>query len=251
MVSTDFDELAAEFSRAACATFPGSPQAQQAPWSVLSHVANHEASLSPDPDEGSFFFAAIYHTDFDPEWPIPTDWPAVVRGLRGSMGVSQAEFAEVCRLGRATVERWESGRSVPFRGDALTLLTLVRPNLKSPIQRGQALNLAAAAVLPQLARPTAEYLGTHVAGLLRSREHDHSDLGPGLLSALVESRILVTLDPSGNELEDSYIPLAYHRQASSDVPEWAPGLIRDVESLSSNDRRTVISLVKRLAQLSP
>jgi len=56
--------------------------------------------------EGPVWLVLLRHRlphRFDPDWPIVTDWPAVIRGLRGSLHSSQPEFAELFGLGRATV----------------------------------------------------------------------------------------------------------------------------------------------------
>ena len=186
---------------------------------------------------GPFYYATVHHTEFDPDWPIVTDWPEVIRGIRGSLHANQPDFAELCGLGRATVERWESKRTVPFRGDALQLLTVVRSNLNTPVQAGQALNLAAAAVLPHITRPTAQYVGRDITSWLKKTKHDHSDLARGLLQALSQARILVPIDPDGDELENLYFPLAGALRRPTKQPNWAHGLIGDLQHVSTGDRK--------------
>lgn len=220
------------------------------PWaSAITCVADRKdypASESGNYD--GYFYTTVLHSDFDPEWPITTDWPSVVRGLRGSFGLSQAAFATMCGIGRATVERWEAGRMVPFGGDTLTLLTQVGPRLESAIQAGQALNLAAAVVLPHLTRPTAEYQGRDLVAFLNDGKHDHRYLGRGLLNALVASRILVPLHFEDDELDDSYFPLAARLRDPVGLPEWAPGLIDDLLAARESDRALVLELAARLGR---
>jgi transcriptional regulator with XRE-family HTH domain len=196
---------------------------------------------------GSFFYTTVRHTEFAPEWPITPDWAAVVRGLRGSLHLSQAQFATVCGLGRATVERWESRRTVPFRGDALQLLTLVKPHLDNPVQAGQALNAAAAVVLPKLTRPTARYTGRQLVALLKRANHDHTDLGRGLIGALLEAQILVAIEADGDELENTYLLLAGQVRADMAQPPWLVEMINDVQQLPNADRQLVASIARRLA----
>ncbi|TQJ51839.1 hypothetical protein FBY26_3577 [Phycicoccus sp. SLBN-51] len=226
------------------------------PWSVASQLSarfDHERVTHPeafacDPQTFvGFFYTTVYHSDFDPDWPISTDWAAVMRGLRGSFGASQAEFAQSCEIGRATVERWEAAKTIPFRGDALQILSLIRPMLRTDLQAGQALNLAAAAVLPNLTRPTAEYSGADLAGFLRSGKHDHTYLAVGLLNALVSARILVPIHFADDALDDTYFPLAARLQKDSSLPGWASELIDNMRALRADDRRLVLSLAKRLA----
>lgn len=241
--------LMREHAMARAAMFPATEQIEDMRWSSAVHMTGDRGSDHAQAGQfESFFVTVVLFTDFDPEWPISTHWPYAIRGLRGSMGKSQAEFAVLCGLGKATVERWEAARTVPFRGDALQLLTLVRPHLDSPIQAGQALNLAAAAVLPRITRPTAEYTGTSIAGMLVSGKHDHTDLARPLLQALVDSRILVPIEPGGDELADTYFPLAGRLHHNSDLPSWAHQLVDDLLAASQPDRKLVLALAKRIAR---
>jgi hypothetical protein len=234
---------------AGAAMFPATKQIEDMRWSSAVHVASSRGpDLAHAEQFQSFFVTVVLFTDFDPEWPISTHWPYAIRGLRGSMGKSQADFASICGLGKATVERWEAARTLPFRGDALHLLTLIRPSLENPIQAGQALNLAAAAVLPGITRPTAEYTGAYIAGMLASGKHDHTDLARPLLQALVASRILVPIEPGGDELADAYFPLAGRLHNNSDVPSWAHQLVEDLGAASEPDRKLVLNLARRLAR---
>jgi transcriptional regulator with XRE-family HTH domain len=257
MVRTQEGDLIAEFTRCGAAAFPGSRQAQERPWSVATHSAfrddhernEHPATFAADPGTiDSYFLTTVYHSDFDPEWPIATDWPAVLRGLRGSMHMSQVSFAETFGLGRATVERWEAGKSVPFKGDARQLLTLVRSHLATPIQAGQALNIAAAIVLPRLTKPTAEYVGRELLASLTVGKHDHAYLGPGLLDALVTARVLVPLHYADEPMDDTYFPLAARLRDSTNLPDWASPLIEDLLALTREDRELVTALVGRLGR---
>jgi transcriptional regulator with XRE-family HTH domain len=257
MVRTQESDLMAEFTKVGAAAFPGSRQAQERPWSVASHSSfrddgertAHQATFAADPGTiDSYYFTTVYHSDFDPEWPIATDWQAVIRGLRGSFHMSQARFAETFGLGRATVERWETGRAVPFGGDALQLLTLIRSHLVTPIQAGQALNLAAAVVMPRLTKPTAEYVGRELLAVLTVGKHDHAYLGPGLLDALVTARVLIPLHYADEPMDDTYFPLAARLQSQKPLPGWAPQLIEDLLTMAPKDRELVTDLVARLAR---
>ncbi|MCR1785922.1 helix-turn-helix domain-containing protein [Nocardioides carbamazepini] len=243
-----FDTRVATYADARGAAFPGSPQAQQRTPSQFVEHANHRNGRSGRGSDAfeSYFYATVFHTDFAPEWPIATDWPAVVRGLRGSFALAQTDFAELCGLGRATIERWESGKVTPFRGDALQVLSLVRPHLCTPVQAGQALNLAAGAVLPHLTRPTSEYLGADVVAPLCRDGHNHSDLGPAVLSALESARILVVLDPGSDELDTTYFPLVNRPAADGHDLQWAQGILKDLAKLSNADRQLVARLARRL-----
>lgn len=249
MVASE-SELMADFVRSHAAAFPGSSQAQERPWSTAIQLFNGRDGTHGRPGDryDSYFFTTVNHSDFDPDWPIATDWPAVIRGLRGSLRLTQADFAHACDLGRATVERWESGRTTPFAGNALELLTLVRRRLETPVQAGQALNLAASVVLPHITRPTAEYSGSQIAGLLKTGKHDHTDLGPALLAALTSARILVATEPGGDELEDTYFPLAARLRGLAPLPEWAQGLIENLQHVSESDRALVIGMAQRFAR---
>lgn len=241
-------KLINEHLRIEAATFPGSRQAQLRPWDRASQIHNpRDGSRGRHSDSyPGWFVLTVNHADFDPEWPITTDWPTVVRGIRRALGRSQADFAQLLDVGRATVERWETGRTIPFRGQALQLLTLVRPQLTTELQAGQALNLAAAVVLPHVTRPTAEYTGAFIAGLLKEGRHDHTDLAPALLNALTDARILVAIDPGGDELKDTYFPLAARLVNPSGLPGWALKLVDLLEGAADDDRALVIALAHRL-----
>lgn len=249
MVAHTSKDLQEEFAASGASPFPGSIQVQGRRWTVMSHLANDAAKGARwDDPFGSFYFTTIHHTDFDPDWPILTDWRAVVRGLRGTLHLSQQGFADLCGLGRATVERWETNRAVPFGGNALQLLTIVRPSLTTPVQAGQALNLAAAAVLPHLTRPTARYLGQEIASWLRRDKHDHRDLTHALLEALVTARILVPVGLDDDELEKRlYLPLPGQLRRPVDQPSWADGLVSDLQEATDDDRQLVIDLAHRFA----
>ncbi|UUW88652.1 helix-turn-helix domain-containing protein [Pimelobacter simplex] len=162
--------------------------------------------------------------------------------------MSQARFAEAFGLGRATVERWEAGKAVPFKGDALQLLTLIRSHLNTPIQAGQALNLAAAVVMPRLTKPTAEYVGRELLAVLALGKHDHAYLGPGLLDALVTARVLVPLQYADEPMDDTYRPLAARLRDQRSLPDWAGHLIDDLLTMAPGDRQLVTDLVDRLSR---
>jgi transcriptional regulator with XRE-family HTH domain len=241
-------ELSQEHAAVRAAMFPATADIESMRSARTIHLSGRGPGGSSASRFESFFITVVLFTDFDPVWPIKTNWPYAIRGLRGSMRKSQIEFAELCGLGKATVERWEAGKTLPFRGDALQLLTLVRPHLHDPVQAGQTLNLAAAAVLPHITRPTAEYTGAHIVRLLSSGKHDHTDLARPLITALVDSRILVPIDPGGDELADTYFPLAGRLHQHNDLPPWAHQLIDDLAAASDSDRAFVLDLAKRLSR---
>lgn len=245
MVSSPSD-LGQEHARLGAALFPATAEVEGMKWSIASNFVGDESGDSPPPFP-FYFITTVYFSDFTPAWPIATSWPYAIRGLRGSMSLSQSAFAEICQLGKATVERWESGRAVPFRGDALQLLTLVRPHLVGDIQAGQALNLAAAAVLPKLTRPTAEYAGSMMRECLKVGKHDHRDLIHALLTALTTARILVPTDRSADSLEDTYLPLV-GRLHHDDLPVWAAELVDVAASVSEADRALLMRLARRLRE---
>lgn len=43
------------------------------------------------------------------------EFPKLVREVRRQLGISQAELARELRVSFATVNRWENGRTTPFR----------------------------------------------------------------------------------------------------------------------------------------
>jgi len=237
-------DLLAEHTGTRCAVFPGSRQVQLLPWST-------SATSRPRTGHGqalfdSYFYVTVDHSDFDPEWPIATDWSTVMRGLRGAFGLRRSEFAALCDVDRTTVDLWETGRAVPFEGDALRLLTLVRPHLRTPVQAGQVLNVAAAVVLPHLTMPTAEYAGRALVAPLRGDGHDHTDLGGNLLDALSTARIVVPQNLAESEVDDTYLPFLARGRDDTVLPAWAPGLIDDLFSASAEDRQLVIDLAARI-----
>lgn len=248
-MTSPISALTGEHLRVRAAVFPGSAQVQALSWSQAALLHNRRDGRCGLPSDkfDSYFTLTVIHSDFDPDWPITTDWPAVTRGIRGSLSLTQADFAELLGLGRATVERWESGRTLPFRGDGLQLLTMLRPHLHTPLQAGQALNLAASVVLPRITKPTAEYTGQYIANLLKAGKHDHSDLGAALVNAMGTSRILVAIDPTGDELENNYFPLAARLRPQGDLPPWAAELVRALELATDGDRKLVLDLAKRLS----
>lgn len=252
--NVDFDDrahqsLTAQHERLGLARFPGSRQAQELDFTSSMQSMNlDEGHQSRDDPFVMFFFTSIAHTTFDPEWPIEPNWPAMVRGVRSSLGLSQAAFAERCGFGRASVERWETGQSAPLHGNALQLLSAIRPHLSGPLQAGQALNFAAAAVLPQLAQPTARYTGAQIKQMLRAGADDHTDLALNLLAALVDSHILVVVETGRDELDSLYIPLAGRLASEAHTPGWLPELREHAEVMTAKDRGLLLSLARRLAR---
>ncbi len=251
MVYETMDELSERFIECGAARFPGSSQVQtQTGWTSTAFLtASFPEGKGENPSDGLVYFKTAHHTEFAPEWPVATDWPLVIRSLRSSLGMTQASFAAAAEIGTATVERWETGRSVPFGGDALQLLSLAAPLVDEPVQRGQLLNVAAAAVLPRITRPTATYKGTEIVNWLRSGKHDHRSLGDALLHTLREARILVPVEETGNELvDDEYFPLAGNLRGAAEEPAWLPEFIRLGSRLETSDRQVIVHLMRRLGR---
>src|SRR5260370_4240809 len=157
---------------------------------------------------GALRITTSLHSSFAAEWPIPVDVPLALRGFRHALGLSQAKFATALGQSRLNIERWETGKSRPFRGHSLSLLTLLRPLASGPLAAGQLLTFAAAVVCRCLTRPAATYTGYEIAGPLTDKHLDHSDLAPPLLDALVDSEVLVPLDDPNSGLGMRYVPLA-------------------------------------------
>jgi DNA-binding XRE family transcriptional regulator len=235
-----------EYARLSPATFPGSTQVAAMRPTSIGHATNEDRRQGVKtslPD--SFVYATVPHTEFDPDWPIKPDWPYIVRGLRRALEASQVAFADLCSVSRPTVERWEAGSKVPHRGDALQLLKSVKRHLRTPIQAGQALNLAAAVVLPRLTRPTARYTGRQLVGMLKNQTGDHTDLGRSLLTALLSANILLAIDPSGDDLEDTFVLLAGQASVEVDQPPWLAELAQILRNASDSDRQLVLAIARR------
>ena len=190
------------------------------------------------------------HSSFDAEWPIPVDVPLALRGFRHALGLSQAKFADRVGQGRLNIERWEAGKSRPFRGHTLTLLSLLRPLVDGPLAAGQLLNLAAAVVCPLLTRPAATYRGHEIAHMLADKHLDHADLAPGLLEALVSSEVLVPLDDVNDGLDIRYVPLVGVRTLDRELEPWETELLAVARRLDPSDRPLWLTMGKRLGQAS-
>jgi len=190
------------------------------------------------------------HSSFAAEWPIPVDIPLALRGFRHALGLSQAKFADRVGQGRLNVERWETGKSRPFRGHTLSLLSLLRPLAQGPLAAGQLLNFAAAVVCPLLTRPAATYRGHELALLLADGHLDHADLAPALLSALVSSEVLVPLDDINEDLNMRYVPLVGVRILDHEIEPWEPEVVALARRLDPSDRDLWITLGKRFEQAS-
>lgn len=101
--------------------------------------------------------------------------------------------------------------------------------------------------MPQITKPTAQYTGHYIDAILKSGTHDHTDLSRALLTAFVDARILVAIEPGGDELEDTYFPLAGRLRKDSNVPAWTYDLIQYLTKVSDSDRQIVTDLARRLA----
>jgi transcriptional regulator with XRE-family HTH domain len=190
------------------------------------------------------------HSSFAAEWPIQVDVPLAIRGFRKALGLSQAKFAAALGQSRLNVERWETGKSRPFRGHTLTLLAMLRPLVKEPLAAGQLLNFAAAVVCPHLTRPAATYTGHEIAAYLAEKNHDHKDLAPWLLDALVHSEVLVPLDDINEGLDMRYIPLVGVGVLDREIEPWETEVRAVALRLDPNDRKLWLALGERLSQRS-
>jgi DNA-binding XRE family transcriptional regulator len=249
---TNTDALQAVFATANGVTFPGSAEASQPnlAGSYTTWVNREQGSppLDLDAPLALIFARFVDHTDFEPTWPIRVDFQLVLRGLRRSLSMSQVAFAEACEVATATVERWEAGTTIPFKGDAIELLGRVRPHVTTPVQAGQLLNVAAAAVCWRLSQPTARYAGSEIATWLDGDSGSHSDLAEPLLEALIHSNILIPVDSAGHlRVDDDYFPLAGSLQAKP-APAWHRELIQAARDLTDSDRQMVLTLIHRLSR---
>ena len=79
-MSDEISRYVSEHARSKCAVFPGSAQVQTLAWSQASIMYNARDGQHGLPTDkfGGYFYLTVNHSDFDPEWPISTDWPAVV-----------------------------------------------------------------------------------------------------------------------------------------------------------------------------
>lgn len=197
-----------------------------------------------------FWISTPLHSSFAAEWPISVDVPLALRGFRCALGLSQVKFADAVGLGRLNVERWETGKSRPFRGHTLSLLDILRHLVDGPLSAGQLLNLAAAVVCPCLTRPTAIYSAREIAAPLAEKRIDHTDLAPALLEALVSSEVLVPLDPSDDSLDARYIPLVGVSTLNRETEPWESQLHAIAQRLDPKDRSLWLALGERLGRHS-
>jgi transcriptional regulator with XRE-family HTH domain len=189
------------------------------------------------------------HSSFDAQWPIPVDVPLALKGFRNALGLSQAKFADRVGQGRLNIERWETGKSRPFRGHNLSLLDMLRPLVDGRLAAGQLLNFAAAVVCSTLTRPAATYTGHEIARPLAEKRIDQTDLAPALLEALVSSEILVPVDdPNDDGLDARYVPLVGIRNLDRKVERWEPELLAVARLLNPSDRDLWLAMGKRLTE---
>ena len=223
----------------AVALFPGYPDRPQG--SHLIRMLEVESPLGP------FEILGPKHTSFAAEWPIRVDVPASIRGFRHALGLSQVRFAALVGEKRVNIERWEGGKSRPFRGHALSLLSLFRPHVDGRVAAGQLLNLAAAAVCPTMTRPGAIYTGHEIAAPLADKRHDHRDLLPALLSAFRTTEVLVPLEPDEEEeLGSRYLPLVGANLRIAGIEPWDADVRAVARRLAGEDRRLWLAIGQRL-----
>jgi transcriptional regulator with XRE-family HTH domain len=189
----------------------------------------------------------VLHGSLVSEWPITVHVPSALAGFRHSLGISQVKFADAIATTRLNVERWESGKSRPFRGNIYPLLSSVRSLVDSPSAAGQLFNLAAAAVLPRLTRPAGTYRRQQVREFLTNREGDHGDLTDKLLDLLVDAEILMPVDHDDSSEGAEFIPRVGVQLLDREREPWAAEVIAAAERLSAADRKLWLSLADRLA----
>ena len=232
-----------EFARRRLTLFPGYPAEPDGSELTFVHAR------SP---HGFFEVHGPLHTSFTAEWPIRVDVPASLRGFRHALGLSQLRFAALIETSRVNIERWEGGTIRPFRGDVLSLLSLLRPHVDGPLAVGQLLNLAAAAVCPVMTRPAAIYTGHDLAVPLAHKRHDHTDLLPSLLIAFRAVEVLVPLDEPHyeQELSSRYLPVVGTNSARVQEHSWEPAVSAVAQQLTEKDRRLWLAMGRRLGELT-
>jgi transcriptional regulator with XRE-family HTH domain len=228
------------FASSGCAPFP----AHEPP---PGPVTSRYGFVNPRRDNDWFEIWTWQHSQLHLEWPIKPHLPTVLRGLRRSVGLSQAGFANALHVARVTVERWEAGTVRPFRGDLHTLLALVKPLARDQRSRGQLLGLAAAVVCPTLTRPTAIYTARQLASPLRSAWHDHRDLAPALVYALTCAEVIVALDEADESSDAQYLPVVGAGAVDRHSAPWEHRVVGVAARLSDRDRDLWVELGARLA----
>lgn len=238
------------FTRAGAAYFPAYLETPPEAKLLLVEFENPQVGTRPSTKGPLDWIDVVVplHTSFAAEWPIQVHVPTALKGLRHALGLSQAKFAAALGETRLNIERWESGKSRPFRGHTLSLVSLVRPLVDGPLAAGQLLNLAAAVVCPGLTRPAATYTGRDITEPLADRHHDHRDLAPALLEVLVHSEVLVSLDPDEHltELDARYVPLVGVRRVDREHETWEAEVYAVARRLSAEDRMLWLSVGRRL-----
>lgn len=242
------EDLQQAFRASGCAPFPayrdppGEPNARHSFRNPAIDIRRQAA--------GPFAVFQIWtwtHSTKDVEWPIAVHIPTALRGFRRSVGLSQAKFAAALHTSRLNIERWETGKSKPFRGHTLALMTLLRPLVEGPWSAGQFLNFAAEVVGPRLTRPTAVYLGRSVETMLVDGRDDHRDLAPALLDAFTSAEILISVDSSEEELAAQYIPLVGARAMDRQTSAVDDKLLSVARRLHESDRKLWLAIGERLA----
>ena len=152
------------------------------------------------------------------------------------------------RTGRLNVERWETGKSRPYRANLHPLLRVARPLVDPPTAAGQFFNLAAAVVLPRLTRPAGTYRRSQIRELLVNPESDNSDLTDNLLDFFVSGEILTALDPEDSSEEAAFIPRIGVQVLDREREPWLVDLIAAGEKLSDADRKLWLAFADRLAE---
>jgi transcriptional regulator with XRE-family HTH domain len=194
-----------------------------------------------------FEITIVRHSSLTPEWPIRGDIAAAITGFRHALGLSQARFATALGQNRPNIERWEGRKARPFRGNTLSLLTLLRPLVTSSLALGQLVNIAADAVCPKLTRPAATYTRGEIAAHLTAGLDDHRDLAPLLIDCLITSEILLPIDPDDESPGAGLVPLVGVAALNRQGQPWEHEVVSMARRLTVEDRRMWLTLGHRLA----
>ena len=154
------------------------------------------------------------------------------------------KFAAALGTKRLNIERWESGKARPFRGNIYPLLTSVRSLVDSPSAAGQFLNLVSSAILPKLTRPAGSYRRDEITAMLVDAEGNHGDLADAVLDLLVTSELLMSLDPEDSSEGAIFVPRVGVQMLDRHLEPWGPEVLTAAAKLSVDDRKLWLNLAK-------
>jgi transcriptional regulator with XRE-family HTH domain len=199
------------------------------------------------PGVRTYDVGVVLHSTFASEWPVTVHIPSALAGFRHSLDLSQVKFAAALGIKRLNIERWESGKARPFRGNIHPLLTSVRSLVDSPTVAGQFLNLVAAAILPNLTRPAGTYRRGEITAMLVDAEGNHGDLAETVLDLLITSELLVPFDPGDSSESAIFLPRIGVQTLDRHLEPWGPDVLAAAAKLSVDDRKLWLDLADRLA----